>query len=126
MEIVRLIHLLPALASLGAGAWLLLSTKGTGAHRIVGRLFAGLMVFVALSSFAMTGGRLAVLHGLIPIHLVSLFTLVMVPLGIHAARHGRISLHRFAMASLYLVLCVTGTLAIVMKFRLLDTWLVQP
>lgn len=91
-------------------------------HRRVGRIFAGLMFMAALSSFAITGGRLAVFHGFSTIHLISVFTLVMVPVGIQAARQRKISLHRFAMASLYLVLCITGTLAMVMKFRLLDTW----
>ena len=44
-----------------------------------------------------------------PIHLLSLFTLVMTPLAVLAARRGRIESHRSSMTWLYgLALLVTG------------------
>lgn len=57
------------------------------------------MVGVALSSFAITEvagpGRFSWIHGL------SVLTLVMLPVGVWAARTGRISLHQRAMQGLY-------------------------
>jgi len=50
--IIVISHMLAAVLALGLGALVLLLEKGTARHRFFGRLWAGLMVFVALGSFA--------------------------------------------------------------------------
>ena len=98
------LHAAAALSALALGTWQLLGPKGTGAHRVLGWAWVGLMAVVALSSFAIAGkGRFSW------IHILSGVTLVMLPLAVRHARRGRIPAHRIAMLSLFLgALVITG------------------
>lgn len=105
-------HALAAFAALALGALQLWLPKGTGRHRFFGWLWAALIAAVAASSFWISGerfrfGPFSWIHGL------SIFTLVMLPVGLwHAHRH-RVVRHRWTMIGLYI-----GSLIIAGAFTL--------
>ena len=99
------LHAVAALAAFGLGAVQLAAPKGTLPHRTIGWIWVALMVTVAASSFWIHDLR--VWGPWSPIHLLSIFTLIMLPSAvIHAMRH-RVKDHRKAMVSLF-----TGALVI--------------
>lgn len=113
-------HLVPALSALATGAWIVGGTKGTTEHKRLGKIWVGLMLITALTSFNITGGPLAVYQGYSYIHALSVIILFAAPLGFLAARYQFITVHRVTMISLYIALCVTGVLAVLMKGRFLN------
>jgi uncharacterized membrane protein len=99
------LHAFAAMAAFALGIVQFAAPKGTLPHRTVGWIWVGLMAVVAASSFWIHEIRL--LGPWSPIHLLSIFTLIMLPPAvIHAMRH-RVKDHRKAMVSLF-----TGALVI--------------
>ena len=113
-------HLVPAVSATVSGAVMVARPKGTTLHQRVGKLWAVLMLLTALTSFGMTGGPLAIWQGYSVIHLLSVLTLFAIPLGVMAARRQWTTLHRVTMVGLYVALCITGVLALLMKGRFLN------
>ena len=113
------LHLLCVVPAVPLGAVVVLRRKGDALHKRLGRLWGGLMVGAALSSFALTGVAGARLS---PIHLLSVLTLVSVPLGVFNARRGQIAAHRRAMLILYASLLGAGAFAF-LPVRILGQWL---
>lgn len=96
-------HAAAAAAAVLIGAAVLLRRKGDRPHRLLGRVWVALMAFTALSSFAIYRESFSWIHGL------SVFTLLMLTLGVRAARQGRLRTHRNIMAGTYAWgLIVTG------------------
>ena len=100
-------HAAFAFAAIGLGATQLLAPKGTLSHRTIGWAWATLMILVAGTSLFIhtirTWGPWS------PIHLLSLFTLAVVPLAVMRARQHDIDRHRQAMIWIFtLALVVTG------------------
>ena len=103
------IHAACAFLALIIGAIQLSRTKGDWLHRIMGRTWVAFMAVVARSSFFIWTIRLWWLFS--PIHLISIFTLVMLWLGVRFARRGDIKHHMRVMELMYfLALIVTGLL----------------
>ena len=80
------VHPFAALSALALGIFQLAAPTGTTRHRITGWIWAGLMATIVVTSFWIhemrTWGPWS------PIHLLSVFAAVMLPLGIvHARRH---------------------------------------
>lgn len=99
------VHAFAALAALALGAVQLAAPKGTLPHRTVGWIWVALMVIVAGTSFWIHD-----LHMWGPwsaIHLLSIFTLAVLPLAVLHARRHDVGRHRNAMISLF-----TGALVI--------------
>jgi uncharacterized membrane protein len=101
------LHAAFAFAAIGVGAAQLMAPKGTWSHRTIGWTWATLMILVAGTSLFIhtirTWGPWS------PIHLLSLFTLAVVPLAVLRARQHNIRAHGIAMISIYtLALIVTG------------------
>jgi uncharacterized membrane protein len=93
------LHAYAALGAFVLGAVQLAGVKGTTRHRALGYTWAALMLVVAISSFWVHEIRLWGPWS--PIHLLSIFTLVMLPLGIwHAHRHA-VRRHRSTMLGLF-------------------------
>src|SRR5271170_7961178 len=92
-------HAFAALGAFALGAVQLTAPKGTIPHRLFGWLWASLMLAVVISSFFIHTIRMWGPWS--PIHLLSLFTLIMLPLAILSARRHRIDQHRRAMTSLF-------------------------
>jgi uncharacterized membrane protein len=106
------IHALFAFLALLLGAVQLFRKKGDAVHRALGRTWVGLMAVVALSSFFIWTIRLVWLFS--PIHLLSIFTLVMLWRGVMAARGGDISRHQKTMQITYFfALIITGLLTFI-------------
>lgn len=95
------IHLIAALWVLAAGAAQLAGAKGTPRHRALGWSWMLAMTVVALSSFGMPS-FMPVLGPYGPIHLLSVWVLICVAVGVLAARQGRIGVHRAFTAGAFL------------------------
>lgn len=111
------LHIGTVVPALPLGAWVLMSRKGTGAHRIAGRVWALMMLVTSIASFwirDLTGG-------IGPIHLFSVLTLVSIPMAIWHARRGNIAAHRQAMVGVYIGLVVAGLFALMPGRFLLST-----
>jgi uncharacterized membrane protein len=94
------LHALAAMAAFAIGIVQLSAPKGTPRHRAVGWLWVALMFVVAASAFFIHTIRLWGPRS--PIHLLAIFTLVMLPIAVlHAHRH-HVGQHRTAMISLFL------------------------
>jgi len=94
-------HALAAAAALVLGGVQFLAPKGTVSHRVVGYAWAGLMLWIAGSSFWIQ--TMPVFAGWSPIHILSVVVLVSVPLGVRYARRQRVAAHRSSMIQLYLL-----------------------
>ncbi len=106
------LHAMAALAAFALGIVQFAAPKGTIPHRTVGWIFVGLMLAVALSSFWIHQIRLWGPWS--PIHLLSIFTLITLPLAVWAAHRHHVAEHRFAMISLFLgALVVAGAFTLV-------------
>jgi uncharacterized membrane protein len=93
------IHVAAAVFALLVGAILLIGRKGTGPHRLLGRIWISLMLITSLSSFFISSLR--VYFGFSPIHILSVFTLIGSWQAVAAARAGRIAEHRRHVVNLY-------------------------
>jgi uncharacterized membrane protein len=86
------VHAFAAMAAFALGVVQLAAPKGTLPHRTIGWIWVGLMVTVAASSFWIHEIRL--LGPWSPIHLLSIFTLIMLPIAVWRARQHRVADHR--------------------------------
>lgn len=99
-----IIHVGTVIPALILGAPVLLMKKGTARHKMMGRIWASLMMVTAISSFWLQG-----LTGSIgPIHIFSVITIVSIPRAILAARRGDLVAHRRGMIGPYIGLFVAG------------------
>jgi uncharacterized membrane protein len=93
------------MASFVLGIVQLATPKGTIPHRALGWIWAALMVVVSVTAFFIHEIRLWGPWS--PIHLLAIFTLVMLPLGVWHARRHAVQRHRWSMIGLF-----TGALVI--------------
>jgi uncharacterized membrane protein len=93
------IHAFAAITAFAVGAVQLSAPKGTIPHRLVGWLWAVLMLTVAISSLFIHEIRLWGPWS--PIHLLSILVLVTLPLALMHARRHQVSRHRMAMLMLF-------------------------
>jgi uncharacterized membrane protein len=109
---IIVVHAVSAVMALLLGAVQLFRKKGDPVHRFIGASWVALMLMVSLSSFLIWTIRVWWLFS--PIHLISIFTLVMLWRGIGFARRGNIKAHSRTMEYLYfLALVVTGLLTFI-------------
>ena len=106
------LHAGAAIAAFALGVVQLAGAKGTLPHRALGYVWVGLMLVVAVSSFAIQGIRQW--GGFSAIHLLAVLVLVLLPLALLAARRHRVNTHRRAMIALF-----AGALVIAGGFTLL-------
>lgn len=104
-------HLTTVMLALPLGIAQVVLPKGTFRHRTVGYIWIGLMVFTALVSFTI---HTINPHGLSPIHIFSVLTLVSAPVIVFSARSHNVVRHRSAVFGLIL-----GGLAIAGLFTFL-------
>ena len=105
-------HAFAAMAAFVLGIIQFAAPKGTLPHRTIGWLWVLLMLGVAVSSCWIQQIRLWGPWS--PIHLLSIFTLITVPLGIWQAHRHRVAHHRLIM-----ILIFSGALVIAGLFTLL-------
>jgi uncharacterized membrane protein len=99
------LHAIAAIAAFVLGIVQLAAPKGTLPHRTLGWIWVALMAAVAGSSFWIHQIRLVGPWS--PIHLLSIFTLVMLPLGVWRAHRHDVNAHRWTMICIF-----TGALVI--------------
>jgi uncharacterized membrane protein len=93
------LHAFTAMAAFALGAVQLSAPKGTLPHRTAGWIWVALMVIVAVSSFFIHDLRMW--DAWSPIHLLSVFTLAMLPLAVMHPRRHRVDRHRRAMIAIF-------------------------
>jgi len=106
------VHAFAAMAAFALGAAQLAAPKGTVPHRTIGWIWVLLMVTVAMTSFWIHDLR--VWGEWSPIHLLSIFTLLMVPLAVWRAHRHRVADHRRIM-----IVTFIGALVIAGGFTLM-------
>ena len=94
------VHAAAAASAFVLGLVQFAAPKGTLPHRTLGWIWVGLMAVVALTSFGIR--EVAGPGTLSWIHLLSILTLVMLPVAIVAVRRGRVSAHKWTMVWLFL------------------------
>ncbi|HWK44229.1 MAG TPA: DUF2306 domain-containing protein [Stellaceae bacterium] len=93
------LHALAAMAAFVLGVVQFAAPKGTLPHRAVGAVWVGLMAVVAISSFWIH--QLRLVGPWSPIHLLSIFTLLMLPLAVWKAHTHQVAAHRRIMIYLF-------------------------
>ena len=118
------LHALAAMAAFGLGVVQFAAPKGTLPHRAIGFIWVALMVTVAASSFWIHQIRLVGPWS--PIHLLSIFTLVMLPLAVWRAHRHDVAAHRRIMISLFLGALVVAGLFTLLPGRIMHAVLFDP
>lgn len=93
------LHLATALASLMVGAILLTGVKGTTLHRTLGWIWATCMMTVAVSSLLI---RELNPPAMSLIHLLSGWTILILPVAVYAARRHNVKTHSRSMIGLFI------------------------
>lgn len=106
------VHAFVAMAAFVLGVVQLAAPKGTIPHRTIGWIWVVLMVTIAASSFWIH--EIGLIGPFSPIHLLSIFTLVMLPLAVMHARRHRVDRHRKTMTGIFI-----GALVVAGLFTLL-------
>lgn len=122
MTPLLLSHLTAALIALPLGGYQLFRpTKGDARHVLLGRVWAGLMLWVAITSYwirDIRDGEFSLLH------ILSTVTLVTVTLGVVQARRGNIAAHKGNMRGSWLGLCGAFIGAVAVPDRVIPTFVV--
>ena len=106
------IHAFAAMAAFLLGLIQLAAPKGTLPHRTLGWIWVTLMLVVSTTAFFIHQIRLWGPWS--PIHLLAIFTLIMLPIAVIAARRHAITQHRRGMTGIFV-----GALIIAGLFTLL-------
>ncbi|MBN8993083.1 MAG: DUF2306 domain-containing protein [Rhizobiales bacterium] len=93
------LHAFAAMAAFALGIVQFAAPKGTLPHRTLGWIWVVLMAVVAISSFWIHQIRLVGPWS--PIHLLSVFTPIMLVLGVWHARRHQVRGHRITMLSIF-------------------------
>ncbi|HPE47938.1 MAG TPA: DUF2306 domain-containing protein [Hyphomonas sp.] len=93
------LHVAGALAAFGIGAVLLSGVKGTRMHRLLGYTWVAAMAVTAISSFFIFGLNG---HNFSPIHGLSAWTVIVLPMAVVAARRRNIRKHATDMRNLFM------------------------
>jgi uncharacterized membrane protein len=94
------IHAFAAMAAFVLGAVQLVAAKGTLPHRALGSIWIALMLVVCISSFFIH--QLRLWGEWSPIHLLSIYTLAVLPFAVLAAHQHDVTRHRRRMIGLFL------------------------
>ena len=94
------LHVATVLPAALIGPYMFWARKGTPIHRLVGKIWLGLMVIAALSSFFIH--EINLFMGFSPIHLISIYVMFGAWLAIRDARAHRIAAHKRQVVGLYL------------------------
>jgi len=101
------LHAIAAMVAIILGGIQLYMKKGGMLHKILGRLWIGLMLIVSISSFFIHEIKLWGPYS--PIHLLSIWTIFSLGLAIYFVRIGNIKRHKQVMIALYVfALILTG------------------
>ena len=101
------LHAIMAMIAIILGGIQLSMKKGGTIHKLLGRMWVGLMLIVAISSFFIHEIKLWGDYS--PIHLLSLWTIFILGVGVYYVRVGNIKRHKQVMiATYFFALILTG------------------
>ena len=113
-------HLATIAVALGLTPVMLLRRRGDARHRLLGWIWASALMLTALVSFFI---RLTNHGGLSIIHILSLWTVIQVPIIVWSARHHQVARHRRAVRGMVLgALLIAGFFTFPFD-RMLGHWL---
>jgi len=113
------IHASAASAAMVLGAVILFRRKGTKMHKLMGRIWVGLMLIVATSAIFINEIRL--IGPFSPIHIFVVFTYVGLWQAVREIRRGNVEAHQAGMKSIYLgALLLTGAFTLMPGRRMHD------
>ncbi|MBU6267347.1 MAG: DUF2306 domain-containing protein [Sphingomonadales bacterium] len=117
-DAIVMLHVITVAPALPLGVWLFATTKGDATHRLLGRVWAVLILVTAVTSFGIhqITGHLSV------IHILSVITIVSVVRGVLAARKGNIVAHRSNMIGAFTGITIAGLFTF-LPGRLMAAWL---
>jgi uncharacterized membrane protein len=118
------LHAFAAMTAFALGVIQFAAPKGTLPHRTIGWIWVGLMAMVAVSSFWIHQIRLVGPWS--PIHLLSIFTLVVLPLGVWRAHRHRVTDHRRIMILIFSGALVVAGLFTLVPGRIMHTVVFGP
>jgi uncharacterized membrane protein len=113
------LHAFAAMAAFALGLVQFAAPKGTLPHRTIGWIWVALMALVAISTFWIH--QLRLLGPFSPIHLLSIFVLVMLPLAVWRAHTHQVTAHRRAMIGMFLGALVIAGLFTLLPGRIMHT-----
>jgi uncharacterized membrane protein len=93
------IHVAAVIPAALIGPYMLWAKKGTPLHRLAGKVWLGLMIVVAVSSFFIH--EINLFMGFSPIHLISVYVLAGAWFAYRSARRHQIRAHRRQVLGLY-------------------------
>jgi len=108
------LHIAAALFALMLGSIQLAMPKGGMRHKIFGWFWIALMMFVAISSLFVTG----VNNGYSPVHILTVLTIVGLPIGVLSARQRNWKRHAAVMRAVFAIGLVAGGIFNFMPGRL--------
>jgi uncharacterized membrane protein len=118
------LHAFAAMAAFVLGIVQFAAPKGTLPHRTAGWCWVALMAVVSVSAFFIH--QLRMWGPWSPIHLLAIFTLVMLPLAVlHAHRHA-VDRHRRAMVSIFIGALVVAGLFTLLPGRIMHAVVLGP
>ena len=101
------LHAIMAMIAIILGGIQLSMKKGGLIHKLLGRIWVGIMLIVAITSFFIHEIKLWGAYS--PIHLLSLWTIFILGVGIYYVRVGNIKRHKQVMiATYFFALILTG------------------
>lgn len=116
------IHLATVVPALLLGPVILRRNKGDARHKMLGRIWAALMLVTATSTlFIRSPGAGIAGTGFSFIHIFTVWTFGSLPLATYAIRKGDVEGHRKAMTGLYFGLCIAGAFSLI-PGRVLGSW----
>jgi uncharacterized membrane protein len=118
------LHAFVAMTAFVLGIVQLSAPKGTLPHRTVGWIWVTLMAMVSLSSFWIH--QLRLWGPWSPIHLLSIVTLVTLPLAVWAAHRHAVDHHRRAMTGIFLGALVVAGLFTLVPGRIMHAVVLGP
>ena len=93
------LHAIMAIIAIILGGIQLSMKKGGAIHKLLGRIWVGLMLIVAITSFFIHETKMWGDYS--PIHLLSLLTIFTLGVGIYYVRVGNVKRHKQTMIALY-------------------------
>jgi uncharacterized membrane protein len=106
------LHAFAAMGAFVLGLVQFSAPKGTIPHRTIGWIWVALMLAVSISAFWIH--QLRLWGPWSPIHLLAIFTLIMLPIAVLNAHRHRVAQHRLAMILIFLgALVIAGLFTLV-------------
>jgi uncharacterized membrane protein len=118
------VHAFAAMSAFALGIVQLAAPKGTLPHRTLGWIWVALMLVISASSFLIHGIRMWGPWS--PIHILSVFTPIMLAVAVVAARSHRVRTHKITMMSVFAGALVLAGLFTLVPGRIMHTALFGP